>query len=142
MLWRRLDYDFLLLWLASYFSYFLLPYPGMFIFFVFLRLCSSHLLLSASTYFRVRVRVLSSCVICFLPHLGIPLLLFVHVFRSSYLLGRLLCKIFLGPKMGPFASSVRDFIFQLPHAGVVSYARLWKKRKVVVGATWCLGGNG
>ena len=44
-----LSTTFLLLCLASYFSYFLLPYPGMFIFFVFLRLCSIHLLLSAST---------------------------------------------------------------------------------------------
>ena len=36
--------------------------------FVPLRLCSSHLLLSASTYFMVRV--LSAYVICTLPHLG------------------------------------------------------------------------
>ena len=38
--------------------------------FVSLRLCSSHLLLSASTYFIVRVRF-ACCVICTLPHLGI-----------------------------------------------------------------------
>ena len=44
----------LLLCLASYLSYSLLPSPGLFIFFVFVRLCSSHLLLSASTYFVVR----------------------------------------------------------------------------------------
>ena len=43
-------------------------HPGMFIF-VSLRQCSSHLLLSAST--RFIVRVLSACVICTLPHLGI-----------------------------------------------------------------------
>ena len=49
-------------------SFFFL-HPGTFIFFVSLRLCSSHLLLSASTYFIVRV--LSACVICTLPHLGI-----------------------------------------------------------------------
>ena len=38
-------------------------------------LCSSHLLLPASTYFIVRV--LSACVNCTLPHLGILLFLFV-----------------------------------------------------------------
>ena len=43
-------------------------HPGMFIF-VSLRHCSSHLLLAASTHFIVRV--LSACVICTLPHLGI-----------------------------------------------------------------------
>ena len=37
--------------------------------FVSLRLCNSHLLLSASTYFVVRV--LSACVICTIPRLGI-----------------------------------------------------------------------
>ena len=42
----------------------------MFIFFVSLRLCSSHLLLSASTYYIVRV-LSACCVICTLPHLGI-----------------------------------------------------------------------
>ena len=42
--------------------------PGMFIF-VSLRQCSSHLLLSASTHFIVRV--LSAWIICTLPHLGI-----------------------------------------------------------------------
>ena len=47
-------------------------HPGMFNFFVSVRLCSSHLLLlSASTYFVVRV--LFACVICTLPHLGIVL---------------------------------------------------------------------
>ena len=47
-------------------------HPGMFIFFVSLRLCSSHLLLSGSTYFIFIVRVRSACrVICTLPHLGI-----------------------------------------------------------------------
>ena len=43
-------------------------HPGTFIF-VSLRQCSSHLLLSASTHFIVRV--LSACVICTLPQLGI-----------------------------------------------------------------------
>ena len=51
-------------------------HPGMFIFFVSLRLCSSHLLLSAGTYFIVRV--LSACVICTSPHLGI-LLFFIRL---------------------------------------------------------------
>ena len=45
-------------------------HSGMFIF-VSLRLCSSHLLLSASAYFMGRA--LSACVICTLPHLGILL---------------------------------------------------------------------
>jgi len=53
----------------SFLTFFFPLHPGMFIFFVSLRLCSSHLLLSASTYFIVRV--LSACVICTLPHLGI-----------------------------------------------------------------------
>ena len=48
----------------------------MLLFFVSLRLCSSHLLLSASTYFIVRV--LSACAICILPHLGI-LLFFIRL---------------------------------------------------------------
>ena len=62
-------------------------HPGMVIFFVSLRLCSSHLLLlSASTYFIVRV--FSACVICTLPHFGI-LLFFIRLvfFRSSYFSG-------------------------------------------------------
>ena len=42
-------------------------HPGMVVFFVSLRLCSSRLLLSASTCFMVHV--LSACVICTLPHL-------------------------------------------------------------------------
>ena len=54
-----------------FFSLFFPLDPGMCILFVSLRLCSSHLLLSASTYFIVRV--LSACVICTLPHLGIIL---------------------------------------------------------------------
>ena len=82
LLWRRLEYDFLaslLLCLASYFSFFVFLffffpiYPSMFISFVSLRLCSSNLPLSASTYFIFIVRVLSACVICTLPHLGIIL---------------------------------------------------------------------
>ena len=71
-----LSTTFLLLCLASYFSNFLLL-PGLLFFFVFLRLCSSHLLLSASTYFIVCV--LSACVICTLPHLGILFLLLLFV---------------------------------------------------------------
>ena len=60
------------------------PHPGKFIFFVSLRLCSSHLLLSASTHFIVRV-LSACCVTCTLPHLGI-LLFFIRsvFFRSSY----------------------------------------------------------
>ena len=62
-------------------------HPGMCIFFVSLRLCNSHLLLSASTYFIVRF--LSPCVICTPPHLGILLFLFdqFSFFRSSYFSG-------------------------------------------------------
>ena len=50
----------------------------MFTFFVSLRLCSSHLLLSTCTYFIVRV--LSACVICTLPHLGIILFYSFSIF--------------------------------------------------------------
>ena len=88
LLWILLEYDFqasllfcLLLptfrfsFFSSFFPYFFSLHPGMFIF-VSLRLCSSHLLLSASTYFIVRV--LSACVICTLPHLGI-LLFFIRL---------------------------------------------------------------
>ena len=69
------------------FSYFFSPHPGMFIFFVSLRLCSSHLILSASTYsgaFYVYgvVRVLSVCVICTLPHLRI--LVFFYSSRTFF----------------------------------------------------------
>ena len=55
----------------------------MFIFVVFLRLCSGYLLLSASAY--CIVRGIFSSVICILPHLGI-LLFFIRLvfFRSSY----------------------------------------------------------
>ena len=71
----------------SLFSYFFL-HPGMFIFFVSLRLCSSRLLLSASTYFIVRV-LSACCVICTLLHLGILLFFysFSIFFRSSYFSG-------------------------------------------------------
>ena len=61
----------------SFLSYFFL-HPGMFLFFVSLRLCGSHLLLSASTYFIVRA--LSACVICTLPHLGIILFFYSSIF--------------------------------------------------------------
>ena len=60
-------------------------HPGMFIFLVSLRLCSIHLVLSASTYFIVRV--LPACVMCTLPYLGIALFLFVCFFRSPYFSG-------------------------------------------------------
>ena len=91
LLWRRLEYDFLACFCAllpifrfSFLLFFSL-HPGMFIFFVSLRLCSSHLLLSATTYFIVRVH--SACVICTQPHLGI-LFLYSSInsffFRSSY----------------------------------------------------------
>ena len=71
----------MLLCLASCFLYFVFLFfrffylfflhQFMFIFFVSLRLCSRHMLLSASTYFIVRV--LSACVSFTLPHLGILL---------------------------------------------------------------------
>ena len=76
MLWRRLEYDFLaclLLCLASYVSFFVFLlflflffslHSGMFIFFVSLRLRRSHLLLSAGTYFIVRVLL----VVSFVPY--------------------------------------------------------------------------
>ena len=83
--WRRCS-CFIILCLASYFSYFLL-HPGMFIFFVLLRLCSSHLLLSASTYFMVCV--LSACVICIPAHPEIPVFIPILFFRSSYFSGGL-----------------------------------------------------
>ena len=78
LLWKRPEYDSfacLLLCLASYFAFFVFRFSlfvfflhhGMFILFVSLRLCSSHLLLSASTYYIVRA--LSAYVICTLPHL-------------------------------------------------------------------------
>ena len=67
------------------FSLFFL-HPGVFIFFVSLRLCSSHLLLSVSTYFIVRV--LSDYVICTLPHLGVLLCsICLEFLRSSYFSG-------------------------------------------------------
>ena len=58
-------------------------HPGMFIF-VSLRQCSSHLLLSASTYFWVHV--LSACVICTLPHLGVLIFLIVLIFFVALIL--------------------------------------------------------
>ena len=59
----------------------------MFIFFVFLRLRSGHLLLSASTYFIVRAL---SCVICILPISEFLCFFFRLVFlRNSY-------QVFLG----------------------------------------------
>ena len=67
-----------LLFVFLFFPFLLfLLHTGMFIFFVSLRLCSSHLLLSASTYFIVRV--ISACVFCTLPNLGI-LSFFIRLF--------------------------------------------------------------
>ena len=61
----------------------------MFTFFVLTRLCSSELLLSASTYFIVRVL---SCVICILPRLAIPLLLpGIRLLIFSYFSGGVFC---------------------------------------------------
>ena len=102
-----------------YFLYFLvfscIP-PSMFIFFVFLRLCSSHLL-SSSTYFIVRV--LSACVICTLPHLGILLSLFVwYFFRSSYFSGVvfLLCsRTWYASTWVSYLDSSATFGFALSH---------------------------
>ena len=75
--YERLEYDFLLAYFCALLPTFLILsclIPVCFI--LFLRLCSSsHLLLSASAYFIVRV--LSCRVICILPHIGIPLFLFV-----------------------------------------------------------------
>ena len=62
----RLEYDFHAFCLASYLSYFLLAQPGMFLFFVLLRLCSSHLLLSS------KYSSTCCCVIRILPHVIIP----------------------------------------------------------------------
>ena len=90
MLWRRLEYDFLafvpcfLLFVFLFFFFFL--HPGMFIFFVSLRLYSSYLLLSADTYFVVRV--LSACVIRTLPHLGILLIFYSFSLFSVALISR------------------------------------------------------
>ena len=53
-------------------------------------LCSSHLLLPASTYFIVRV--LSACVICTLPHLGI-LLFFYSSTCSIFFFVALICRL-------------------------------------------------
>ena len=53
LLWRRLEYD-LLAFVPCFLRYHFLLHPGMFIFFVYLSLCSSYLLLSASTYFIMR----------------------------------------------------------------------------------------
>ena len=77
---------FLFSFFFSFFSYYFFLHPGLFIFFVSLRLCSSHLLLSASTYFIVRV--LSACVICTLPHLGIILFIIRLVFFFEALISR------------------------------------------------------
>ena len=72
--------------LATYFYHFLLPYPCMFVFFVFLRLCSIHLLLSASAYFVVCVLV--SFVSCLISESVVFYsLTWYYFFRSSYFSG-------------------------------------------------------
>ena len=76
-----------LLWLLclnSYVSYFLHLSPGMFIFFVFLRMCSRHLLLSANTLYELFLLV-----ICILPQLGITFYN-CFVFPGSYYPGGVL----------------------------------------------------
>ena len=104
----------LALCLASYFSFsfsfssflvFFSLHHGMFIF-ASLRLCSSHLLLSASTYFIIRV--LSVCVICSLPHLRI-LWLFIRLlffFRSSYFSGGVFCCALVPGTLAPKAPTL------------------------------------
>ena len=64
----------------SFLSFMFFLHPGTFTFFVSLSLCGNHLLLSASNYFIVRV--LSACVTCTLPHLGI-LPFFIRAKRVS-----------------------------------------------------------
>ena len=59
----------------------------MFILFVSLRLCSSHLLLSAGTHFIIRV-LSARCVICTLPHLDILLFFIRLVFFFVALISR------------------------------------------------------
>ena len=63
---------------SFHFFIFIFLHPGVFTLFVSLPLCSSHLLLSASTYFIVRV--ISACVIC----TWYPIL-----YRNSFVLIRL-----------------------------------------------------
>ena len=121
--YRRLEYDVLLLCLASFFFY-LLPYHGMFIFLVFLSLCSSHPILPAGAYqvlCRMIVVFFLFGVICILPHLGVPLYQ-VFVFRPFSV------QYFYGSKGTLFSPSVCDFSFELPCTSVESYARLSVKR--------------
>ena len=68
----RLEYDFLLLFLSCLLPI-LRPYSAMFLFFVFLRSCSSHL--------HVGKHLCTSCVVCILPYLIIP---FVYLFYTRY----------------------------------------------------------
>ena len=78
LLWRRLEYDFVACFCAllptfrfSFFLFFLFLFfflhPGMFIFSMSLRLCSSHLILSASTYFIVGL-LLFLLLVSFVPY--------------------------------------------------------------------------
>ena len=64
--------------LLSFLNFFL--HPGMCIFFVSLRLCSSHLLLSASTQFILVVRVLFACHLFPTPSRNSFVFLFVQFF--------------------------------------------------------------
>ena len=79
-LWPGVSYNILCIYLVfGYcFVFFFFLHSGMFSFFVSLRLCSSHLVLTASTYFIVRV-ISACCVICTLPQLRI-LLFFIRFF--------------------------------------------------------------
>ena len=93
-----IEHDFLAclrLRLASYFSFFVFLFfsyfflhPGMFISFVSLRLFSSHLLLSVSTYFIVRV--LSACCVIYPTPSRNSFVFYAFFFRSSYFSGGVL----------------------------------------------------
>ena len=108
-------------------------HPGMFIFFMSLRLCSSHLLLSSSTYFIVRV--LPACVICTLPHLGIVLFLLVYYFwvASSLLCSRTRYASTWFAYLDYFA-----FVFSLPHCLTTNlYLSRMKNQEGHWGYCWC-----
>ena len=101
LLWRRLEYDFLacllafvpcfLLFVFLFFLFlFFSLHPGMFIFFVSLRLCSSHLLLSASTSKYVFYNARSFCLCHLYPNPSRNSLVFLfvqHFFSQLLLLG-------------------------------------------------------
>ena len=109
-------YFLLFFFLLSFFLFFL--HPGMFIFFVSLRLCSSHLLLSACTY--LIVPVVSACVICTLPHLGIISFFIRLVFFFVVLISRVAffcCALVPGTLSTWFGylDSLATFGFSLSH---------------------------